>query len=377
MKLRSGRLLTAPLPPIRQAVAHVVNLPGVSNLTIGDPAISVPQSVRLAGADAFLSGPHSYTPNLGLIELRRLVVKDLETRLGLTYGDDDICITNGGNQAITLAIAATTQPADGILMPSPGYPNFTMAAHFAGNTIETYDCSEDTQWLPTLHTLERAYRDDVSLLILNTPSNPTGAVMNPHQLAEIADWARFRNLWILSDECYWPYSDTGRFSIAQFAPERTYILDSFSKRFGFTGWRIGTLAAPRGEANKLLKGQEATVACISYPAQAAAMAAISDRTGHYEREYERFSAQRNQLVETLNSLGKTPAVGNGGIYAWANFSQVVDTTRNDWHLDLMKTANIAVVPGSAFGENAQQWGRLSAAINENDFALALERVRSI
>ncbi|MBS3164761.1 pyridoxal phosphate-dependent aminotransferase [Candidatus Woesearchaeota archaeon] len=342
----------------------------VISFAVGEPDFPTPEHVCAAAKAAIDQGFTRYTPAAGIPELRSAIA----TRMGRSL--EEIIVTCGGKHALYEVMQAILSRGDEILIPAPYWVSFPEMARLAGakvNAVRT-----DGSFQLTADAVERALTRKSRALIVNSPGNPTGAVYRPEELGAIAELAVQRDLWIISDEVYSAFVYAGKHaSISSFPgmQDRTVVIDAVSKRYAMTGWRIGWCAAPRVVADAVAGLQSHMTSNATSIAQRAALAAL---TGPQEcvEEMVRAFDQRRQVMSGL--LDRIPGVRcptpEGAFYCFPDVSGLLKgkvRTSAELCAHLLEEANIACVPGSAFG--AEGHIRLSYACSEDDIRKGMER----
>ncbi len=359
----------------------------VVSLTLGEPDFDTPENIQSAATAAMKAGLTHYAPVMGIPELRAALSRKLKTENGLDYGPDDICLANGAKQAIANAILSIIGPGDEVIMLAPFWVSYEITVRFAGGIPVVLSAGIADDYKVPARRIAEAITPRTKLIIVNSPSNPTGAVWTREELADIAGIVtRHPHLMVMSDEIYEYIIFDGSMASIGALPgmrERTITVNGFSKGFAMTGWRLGYAAAPGPIAKAMARMQSAISAGANQFVQRAAIAALEgprDAVEDMRRAYQR----RRDMV--LSGLQAIPGVRIGPIpatfYAFPDVSgllgrkagsNVIDTTEAlcDWLLD---AHGLATVPGSAFG--APESIRLSFACSEADIEKAIARFQS-
>jgi aspartate aminotransferase len=317
-----------------------------------------------------------YTPNGGIPELRDALAAWLDPLHAPAVRRDNVWVTAGGAQALHLALSLTVGAGDGVLVPDPGYPPFTMAAHLLQAQAQPYVLRAEDGFLPDPATVEAAITDRTRVLLLNSPSNPLGTCLPEALLADLLDVARRHDLWVLSDECYAAFTDDAPHvpAAALDTDGRVMTLHTFSKTYAMTGMRVGALVVPDVLAPLIPRVQESIVSCVNTPAQHAALAAITgpqDVVDDARRTYREHRAVAQEVLDA-KGIGWLPAAG--GIYLWADVAHLTGGDVAAWAEDLARTRGVAVAPGSAFGPAGEGWVRISLTATADDLRTGLGRL---
>jgi aspartate/methionine/tyrosine aminotransferase len=371
----SETIVGMPRSGIREIMDAAWQTPDCIVLAVGEPNFPTPLYV-IDAADAAARGGHTgYVSNAGIPELREALAEKIRTRNGYDVGPTGVVVTNGGVEGLFAALSALLDPGDGILLPDPGWPNFAMMATMLRARILAYPLAPEHGFLPAIADLERVCDAGTKVILLNSPSNPLGAVIDRDRMREIAAFAESRNLWIVSDECYDGTLFDDRFvSAAAVAdPERTIAVYTFSKTYAMTGWRVGYVAAPPRAIAQIAKLQEPLISCVNAPAQHAALAAL---TGPQDVVAQMVSAYRERRDEVCRRLAaaRVPALlPSGAFYVWASV-RASGLTSRDFAFTLLRERGVAVAPGTAFGPGGEGFVRISLATEPSALYEGIDRI---
>ena len=359
---------------IREMMDSAASLDGVLHLEIGEPDFPTPSHIVDAVVRALASGDVKYTLSRGTPELRALLAEKLRERNRIDVPPEAIVVTSGGTPAVYGALAALLDPGDGVLLPDPGWPSAEMAATLLGARPLHYRLTPESGYQPDLEQLE-ALAPQARLLVLNTPSNPTGAVFGRELLERLLELAQRYDLTVLSDEVYEEIVfDADHVSIGSLGdPDRVVSVFSFSKSYAMTGWRVGYVVAPLEVAEAIVKVQEAIVACPSWPGQKAAEAALTGPQDAVAAMRAAYRTRRDVAVAALEREGLLLAVPQGAFYVMVDVSALSDDTYAIART-LLHGQRVAVAPGESFGPNGGGAVRLSLASSEEVVAEAIERI---
>jgi aspartate aminotransferase len=268
---------TVPGSGIRHIFEMSTKLDGIISLVIGEPDVAVAAHIADAAKHAWDTDATNYTPNGGIPALRAAIVDKLARENAMHVDVERVWVTVGATQALYQAMTLTLAAGDEVLIPDPGYTTFTMGVRMLDAHPIPYPLAPERGFLPDMEELERLVTDRTRVLIINSPSNPLGSIFPEHVLQDLLDFARRHDLWIISDEVY-EYFTYGEkhVSIASLdGDNRVFTAFSLSKTYAMTGIRVGYLVTPPGMAATMRSVQEATISCVSTPAQFAAVAAIT------------------------------------------------------------------------------------------------------
>lgn len=358
----------------------------VVSLTLGEPDFDTPEDIQAAAAQAMKAGFTHYSPVMGIPELRAALAKKLKAENGLDYGPNDICVANGAKQAIANALLSIIGEGDEVIMLAPFWVSYEITVRFAGGTPVVLTAGVEESYKVPPRRIAEAITPRTKLIVLNSPSNPTGAVWTRAELEELAKIVKAHpRLMVMSDEIYEYIIFGGEMVSIGALPgmiERTITVNGFSKGFAMTGWRLGYAAAPAPIAKAMSRMQSAISAGANQFVQRAAIAALEGPRDEVERMRRAYQTRRDMVLAGLRAI---PGVGIDDIpatfYAFPDVSallgrkagnHVIDTT--DALCDyLLEQHGVATVPGIAFGAPGSI--RLSFACSEKDIAKAMERMQ--
>ncbi len=325
----------------------------IVHMEIGEPDFPTPQPVCDAGRRAIETGKVFYTPALGLPELRAAIARYYHDRYQVEVPASRIIVTTGASGALLLAIGVLVDPGDEVLMADPGYPcNRNFVRMMGGVPVEIAVGAESAyQLLPEM--VARHWTPGTRAVMVASPSNPTGTLMPEDTLRAIIAMARERGGAVIVDEIYHGLVYDGTYTTALKSSDDVFVINSFSKYFNMTGWRLGWMVAPQAYVRELDKLSQNVFLAAPTPAQYAALAAFTPETiAILEQRRAEFRARRDFLVPALRELGfRIPIVPQGAFYVYADCSGLTD---DSFALarDLLETAGVAITPGADFGANA-------------------------
>ena len=276
MKSLASAAVNMPRSGIRVLLDLALQIPDAIHLEIGQPNFPTPSHISAAAYQATQQGFTGYAPNGGLPSLREAIVQKMRRENHLRVGIDNVIVSTGGMGGLFSAMAALLDVGDEILIPDPGYPNFAMAAQLCHANAIRYPLDPEKDFSPQLDVLQTLVSNRTKAILVNSPSNPTGAVFSAEMIASLMSFANEHDLYLISDECYERIVfETQHVSPATYDTENRVIsIYSFSKTYAMTGWRVGFVVAPMEIATIISKLQEPTVACTSSISQKAAEAAL-------------------------------------------------------------------------------------------------------
>ncbi len=322
----------------------------------GEPDFDTPEHIKRAAIEALEAGFTKYTPNAGIPELRQAISDKLAADNGLTYRAGQIVVSNGAKHACYNAILATCQPGDEVVIPAPYWVSYPDMVRLVGAEPVIVPTSERNGWKMRPEDFENAMTPRTKMLIMNSPGNPTGSVYTREELEAIVSVAAEEDIYVLSDEIYEKlvYDDVKHVSIASLSKEAydlTITVNGFSKSYAMTGWRLGYLAAPDAVTRAVDSIQSHTSSNPSSFSQYGALAALKGDQQPLSDMREEFDMRRNYMFDRLSKINNITAVKpQGAFYILVNISQLGLTSQN-FADRLLSKANVAVVPGAAFGDD--------------------------
>lgn len=361
---------------IREVTELAWRTPGTVVLSVGEPDLPTAPHILQAAQDALARDDTRYTANSGIAPLREAIAAWHRTRGSSQVTADRVWVTAGGAQAILLAGVLTLDAGDEVLVPDPGYPPFTMAAQTLQARAVPYPLTAANGFVPDPATIEPLVTSRTRLLVLNSPSNPLGTVLNSAQLAALLELARRHDLWVLSDECYAAFTfDQPHVTAASLdEDDRVLTLDTLSKTYAMTGFRVGSLIVPRSLDPFLSQVQESLVSCVNTPAQYGAVAALTGPQDGVAAAAAVYRRNRDVSTRLLTERGFRILPSRGGIYLWVDLSHASDGDVHALTRRLVLERGVAVAPGSAFGSQGEGWARISLTASEADLLAGLSRL---
>jgi aspartate aminotransferase len=322
----------------------------------GEPDFDTPEHIKRAAIEALEAGFTKYTPNAGIPELRQAIADKLAGDNGLNYRAGQVVVSNGAKHACYNAILATCQPGDEVIIPAPYWVSYPDMVRLVGAEPVIIPTSERNAWKMRPEDFENAMTPRTKMLIMNSPGNPTGSVYTREELEAIVNVAAEEDIYVLSDEIYEKlvYDDAKHVSIASLSKEAydlTITINGFSKSYAMTGWRLGYLAAPEAVVRAVDSIQSHTSSNPSSFSQYGALAALKGDQQPLADMREEFEMRRNYMFDRLSKISNVTAVKpQGAFYILVNISQLGLTSQN-FADRLLSKANVAVVPGAAFGDD--------------------------
>ena len=382
--LVSSRLADIPFAGIRKVFEKAARLEAqgkkVIHFEIGRPDFDTPAHIKEAAKKALDKGFVHYTPNLGTLDLRQSLSESLKKYKNLTYDPlTEIMVTAGGQEAMYLSLMALLEPGDEVLIPDPGYSQFTTCVRLAGGVAVPYPLLLEENSAPDLESAEMLLSDRTRAIIVNSPHNPTGGVMTPQQVEGVCGFAKNYDLLLFSDDAYdrMVFEGSRFVSPASFPgmKDKTVLWGSLSKTYSMTGWRIGYLAAPADLVAGAVKMQQNVLLSVCSFAQAGAVAALQGSQECVETMVAEFERRRRVILDGLSHAPGLSALTDprGAFYVFVRHEtpEKDSSALADYLLD---HGGVAVVPGTTFGEKGDGCFRISFATSYEDCKEGMERI---
>lgn len=352
----------------------------------GEPDFDTPQHIKNAAIEAINNGMTKYTPASGTIALRKAVADKFLRDNGLSYGVQNIVVSNGAKHSLVNAFMAICNPGDEVLVPAPFWVSYTEMIKLADGVPVIIETTEENDFKATIADLEKALTSRTRALVLNSPSNPTGMVYTEDELRAIADFAVKHNIYVISDEIYEKLIYEGKhISIASFndkIKDLTIVINGVSKTYAMTGWRIGFAAANDKIAKAMANIQSHAASNPNSIAQAATIAALEGGDKEVEEMKAHFVKRRDFMVEEINKIdGVCCKKPQGAFYIMMNISGIIGkefygkviNNADDFAESFLNVARVAVVPGTGFG--ADNYVRWSYATSMENITEGLNRLK--
>lgn len=349
----------------------------IISLGVGEPDFVTPEHVRAACIRALNKGETMYTPNSGLLELREEIASYLHTSFNLRYEPtNEVMVTVGSSEAVDLALRAFITPGDEIIVPSPSYIAYSPITHLNGGVTVEVESSAEQDFKLTAEALRKVITPRSKILMVNFPTNPTGAVMSYEDWLPIAQIVKENNLLVISDEIYAELTyDSKHVSIASLPGmmERTIVISGFSKAFAMTGWRVGYACGDQELIAAMLKIHQYTAMCAPVLGQIAAIESLRNGMQHKEHMKQCFDERRKLLVSGFRSIGMPCHEPAGAFYAFPSIAHT-GLKSEDFAMQLLREVGVAAVPGHVFGAGGEGYIRCSYAASLQKLTEALERI---
>ena len=347
------------------------------SLGVGEPDFDTPWHIRDEGIYSLEKGKTFYTSNLGLIELREEINNYLKRRFDVCYDPkSEIIITVGGSEAIDIGLRAMLDPGDEVLIPQPSYVSYEPCTILAGGVPVIIELKNENEFRLTKEELLDAITDKTKVLILPFPNNPTGAIMERKDLEDIAKICIEKDIFVMSDEIYSELTyGRDHVSIASLPgmKERTILINGFSKSYAMTGWRLGYACGPKTIIEQMTKIHQFAIMCAPTTSQYAAVEAIKNGDEDVAKMRESYNQRRNFLMNAFKEMGLPCFEPFGAFYVFPCIKEF-NMTSEEFAFALLDAENLAVVPGTAFGDCGEGFLRISYAYSIEKLKIAMGRM---
>ena len=363
---------------------HLFNLAkqydDVIDFTLGDPDVQPHQAIKDAGCEAIQAGKTRYSQNAGLLQLRETINKYYIAKEGMDYNPvDEVIVTVGAMEGLYLSLLTILNPGDEVIIPAPYYVNYVQMVQMCHGIPVVIDNPDADELSFNIADVEQAVTSKTKAIIINTPANPSAKLIPQDKIEALAEIAKKHNLVVISDEVYKSliYGDLPFKSIATIEGmrERTVIVNSLSKEFCMTGWRIGYVLAPKEVIATMTKFQENICACAPLPSQYAAIQALSGEGDYSSHMVETFRHRRDLLVEKIREIpGLSCNVPEATFYLMVNIS-ATGMKSEEFAIELLKNAHVALVPGIAYGNSCDKYVRIAFTLDEDKILEGVRRIK--
>jgi aspartate/methionine/tyrosine aminotransferase len=327
----------------------------IIHMEVGEPDFSSPEPIIEAGRQALADGRTHYTPAMGLPALRYAISDHYKQRYSLDIPHSRIAITPGASGALQLLLSVLINPGDEVLIADPGYPCNRNFVHLVGGIPQAVDVDSATNYQLSAELIADNWQSSTKAVVVASPSNPTGTILSRRELLDIHKVVQNSNGYLIVDEIYQGLIYDSESHSALELSDRIFVINSFSKYFGMTGWRLGWLVTPEDYTDALDRLAQNIFLSAPTPAQYAALAAFSDETtAILEQRREIFRQRRDYLLPALQEIGfRFQSRPQGAFYLYGDCSQLTDNSASFAH-ELLEQKGVAVTPGMDFGNNAPE-----------------------
>jgi aspartate aminotransferase len=376
----AAHIRDVPVNQIREITEAAWRTPGAIVLSIGEPGFPLPRHVLEAGMACLDRDETNYTPNAGIPPLREAFAARFREHHGVRVGAERVYVVAGAQQGLHFAMSLLLSPGDEILIPNPGYPTFAMTSRLLNAVPVGYPLYPEQDFQPRIQDIEALITARTKVLILNSPSNPLGAVLSEDLTRELVDLARRRDLWIISDECYEAFTyDVPHVSPARFDSDvpgeaRVFTSLTLSKTYGLTGIRIGALVCPPGLEHLMNNVMESIVSCVASASQYAALAALTGPQDYVQRAHGHYRANRDAASAVLDAKGIPYLSAQGAFYLFADVSHASGGDVRAWARRFLAGSGVALAPGTAFGSIGEGWVRIALCGSQDELVEGVGRM---
>ncbi|SER27745.1 aminotransferase [Gracilibacillus ureilyticus] len=362
---------------IRKFFDLASKMENVVSLGVGEPDFVTPWNVIEASYHSLEQGYTAYTANAGLLELREAISEYLEDYFSVSYDpEEQVLVTVGASQAIDIALRALLNPGDEVIIVEPCFVAYSSAVILAGGVPVTVSATSENAFKVTPEQIEAAVTERTKAIVLCSPNNPTGAVLNAKELADIAEVLCNHDIIAISDEIYAELSyDEKASSLAEIdgMKERTILISGFSKSFAMTGWRLGYAAGPTDIIQAMTKIHQYTIMCAPTMAQHGALEALRNGRDSVDNMTTSYRQRRNFVVKALNEMGLSCHLPGGAFYVFPSI-KATGMSSEEFAEKLLAEERVAVVPGNVFGESGEGYIRCSYATSIKQLDEAMKRM---
>ncbi len=343
-----------------------VTNPNAINLGIGEPDFDVPQNIKQAMVEAITNNDSHYTPNKGYIELREAICQKFKNDNNIKSNPENIIVTAGASEALYICAQAFIEKNDEVILPDPSFLSYEASIKLSEGNVVPVDCKMENEFKLKSEDVQEKITKNTKAIILNSPSNPTGAVMDKQDIKAIADLSIDHDFLIISDEIYEKIIyDKKHYSPAEYS-DNVITINGFSKTYAMTGLRIGYVNAPEEYIEELLKIHQYNIACANSIAQKGAYEALTGPQDEVNKMVNEFKKRRDLIVSRLNEIGFETVNAQGAFYVFPKIENPEEFVKKS------AENGVITVPGVAFGQNGKNHVRMSYANSYENIAKAMD-----
>ena len=350
----------------------------VLHFELGRPDFDTPEYIKKAAYQALAEGKVHYTSNFGLMELRQAIADKLKRENNVDYKATEVLVTVGLSEAVFAVLAAILEPGDEILVPDPVWLNYINVPNLLGAKPVMYSLKEENGFQMDLEEVRSKITDKTRAVVIVTPNNPTGGVLEEDVLKELADIAISNDLMVISDEVYerLVYDGAKHISIASLPgmKERTFTMNGMSKAYAMDGWRLGYVVGPAPVIKIMTKIHQSCIMCAPTTSQMAAITAMRECDDEIDMMRDEYNRRRRLLVKSFNDMGLSCFDPKGAFYVFPCIKST-GMTSDEFCKELLYKKRVAIVPGTAFGASGEGYARVSYAYSVEHLVEALSRIR--
>lgn len=378
-KFLSEKVVNLKPSGIRKFFDIVSEMKDAISLGVGEPDFDTPWFIRDEGIYSLEKGRTFYTSNAGLKPLREKISNYIQRTQGINYcPDNEIVVTVGGSEAIDIGLRAVINQGDEVIIPQPSYVSYEPCAILAGAKPVIINLRSENEFRLQSDELLNAITDRTKVLILPYPNNPTGAIMEREDLEKIVQIIKEKDILVMSDEIYSALTYKGKHvSIAALdgMKERTILINGFSKAYAMTGWRLGYACGPKEIISQMTKIHQFAIMCAPTTSQYAAVQALQKGDDEVEKMRRSYNQRRRFLMQAFKDMGLECFEPYGAFYVFPCIKEF-NMTSEEFATRLLKEEKVAVVPGTAFGDCAEGYLRISYAYSLDNLKIALSRINN-
>ena len=378
-KFLSEKVVNLKPSGIRKFFDIVSEMKDAISLGVGEPDFDTPWFIRDEGIYSLEKGRTFYTSNAGLKPLREEISNYIQRTQGINYcPDNEIVVTVGGSEAIDIGLRAVINQGDEVIIPQPSYVSYEPCAILAGAKPVIINLRSENEFRLQSDELLNAITDRTKVLILPYPNNPTGAIMEREDLEKIVQIIKEKDILVMSDEIYSALTYKGKHvSIAALdgMKERTILINGFSKAYAMTGWRLGYACGPKEIISQMTKIHQFAIMCAPTTSQYAAVQALQKGDDEVEKMRRSYNQRRRFLMQAFKDMGLECFEPYGAFYVFPCIKEF-NMTSEEFATRLLKEEKVAVVPGTAFGDCAEGYLRISYAYSLDNLKIALSRINN-
>lgn len=374
----SKKVKTMPFSGIRKFFDIANEMEGVISLGVGEPDFDTPWAIREKGIYNLEKGKTVYSANAGLMELREAISKYLKRTIGVAYcPKGEILVTVGASESIDLALRATLEPGDEVLVPEPSYVSYKPCVIMADGIPIVVNTKAENSFKLTVDDIKDKITDKTKALILPYPNNPTGAIMEREDIEKLAEFLKDKDILVISDEIYseLTYGDKKHFSIASldYMRNKTIVINGFSKSYAMTGWRLGYTAGPEPILTQMTKVHQYCIMCAPTTSQQAAIEALRSCDSSVAAMRKEYDRRRRFMRKGFLDMGLDCYEAQGAFYLFPCIKST-GLSSDEFCERLLFEEKVAVVPGTAFGECGEGFIRCSYAYSVEEIKIALDKI---
>jgi len=377
-KFLANHIQTIKPSGIRRFFDLAYQMNNVISLGVGEPDYVTPLNFREASILSLEKGYTAYSPNAGLIQLRKEISDYLYNKFNAKYSiENEILVTVGSSEALDIAIRTIVNPGDEIIVIEPSYVSYSPIIEMAGGKVVTIQALANFDFKLQPEQLEKVITDKTKGIIICSPNNPTGTVLNRRDLEKIAEVIVKHNLLVLSDEIYSEISYDEPFTSMVSIPgmqERTILMNGFSKGFAMTGWRLGFACGPSEIIQGMLKVHQYSIMCAPTMSQFAAIEALKNGQEQVRKMVQSYNDRRHYIVNEFNEMGLSCHLPGGAFYVFPDISST-GLSSEEFAEKLLIDEQVAVVPGSVFGKGGEGYIRCSYVTRFELLQEAMQRIK--